>query len=156
MTAHDLARAAQAAHQSTRNYTPLEPYLPAVDVLRRKGWSWEAIHTWLRAQGQHVHERHTTFAACMSRCYRRWISREVARFSEKVEDASLPERSDAEISPGNIPLTEPPSKAPAARIQRLPRRKKGGEPHPHATATPAQPATSQDETRRTAEPANQA
>lgn len=136
MTAHDLARAAQAAHQSTRNYTPLEPYLPAVDVLRRKGWSWEAIHTWLRAQGQHVHERHTTFAACMSRCYRRWISREVARFSEKVENASLPEISAADISLGNIPLTEPPSKAPAARIQRLPRRQKGGKGTTTGNAAP--------------------
>lgn len=156
MTAHDLARAAQTVKESTRRYTPMEPYLPAVDVLRRKGWSWAAIHTWLRAQGQHVQNSPSTFAACMGRCYRRWLSREAARRSPSVEEASLPVRSDAEISPGNIPLTEPPSKAPAARIQRLPRRKKSGEPHPHATATPAQPATSQDETRHTAEPANQA
>lgn len=165
MTAHDLARAAEKVKKSTRRYTPLEPYIPAVDVLRRKGWSWAGIHTWLRAQGQRVHDCPSSFAASMSRCYRRWISREAARFSEKVEDASLPERSDAKISPGSIPLTEPPSKRPAARIQRLPRRKKDGkgnttttgdDPAATSPATPAEPAPSQDQTGNTAEPASHA
>lgn len=113
MNAHDLARAAQTVKESTRRYTPLEPYIPAVDVLRRKGWSWEAIHTWLRAQGQHIQTSPSTFGACMSRCYRRWISREAARHSPQAGDASLPAESE---SPGNVPLTGPSP----------PRRKKGG------------------------------
>ncbi len=126
MTAHDLARAAQTVRKSTRRYTPMEPYIPAVDVLRRKGWSWEAIHTWLRSQGQRVQESHTTFAACMGRCYRRWISREAARRAPKADDFSLPAESPPEISLDDVPLTDPPAKRPVARRHRLPRRKKGG------------------------------
>lgn len=91
MNAHDLARAAESAGKATRRYTPMEPYIPSVDVLRRKGWSWEAIHTWLRAQGQHVQESPATFAACMGRCYRRWLTRETARRSPQPRDTSFPE-----------------------------------------------------------------
>ncbi|GAT32329.1 hypothetical protein TSACC_2727 [Terrimicrobium sacchariphilum] len=125
MNAHDLARAAETANKSARHYTPMEPYIPAVDVLRRKGWSWEAIHTWLRSQGQRVQKSPTTFAACMGRCYRRWISRETARLAAKVGDASLPGKCE---SPGNVPLNESPP----------PRRKKGGKVNTPNTA-PATP-----------------
>ena len=137
MNAHDLARAAEKVHISTRRYTPLEPYIPAVDVLRRKGWSWEAIHTWLRAQGQRVQESPSSFGASMGRRYRSWLSRETARRSPGVDDASQPAGEDAEISLGNIPLTEPPSNPPAISTQRPRRRKEGGESHPHATGSDA-------------------
>lgn len=112
MNAHDLARAAQAAGNATRRYTPMEPYIPAVDILRRKGWSWQAIHTWLRAQGQHVQESPSTFGACMGRCYRRWLTRETARRSLQQRAASLAPASPDESSDGSEPAPSRPGTKP--------------------------------------------
>ncbi len=139
MTAHDLAHAAQSAHKSTRRYTPLEPYIPAVDILRRKGWSWEAIHTWLLSQGQRVQATPASFAASMGRCYRRWISRETIRLSPRLEDASLPAEGDGKISAGRILLTEPPPIPPSLPGHiRVPGKKR----------PPARPASADGETPR--------
>ena len=115
MTAHDLARAAQAAGNATRRYTPMEPYIPAVDILRRKGWSWQAIHTWLRAQGQHVQESPSTFGACMGRRYRRWLTHETSRRSPQQRAASLAPASPGGISDAGAPLAEPPAPPPHQR-----------------------------------------
>lgn len=39
--------------------------IDAVECLRRKGWTFRAIHEWLQEEGEHVHENYVTFASAM-------------------------------------------------------------------------------------------
>jgi hypothetical protein len=60
MTLIDKARAAAAGDKC--NYDVL---VAPVEILRRKGWTYRAIHAWLRAEGERVHDNYITFAASM-------------------------------------------------------------------------------------------
>lgn len=71
----ELVELAKSAIVPRRKVTPSEPWLPVVDVLRRKGMSWSAIYDWLKEQGENVQERKGTFISTMSRRYRSWLDR---------------------------------------------------------------------------------
>jgi hypothetical protein len=62
MTLVDKARA--AASGDKHNYDVL---VAPVEILRLKGWTYRAIHAWLRAEGQRVPDDYVTFAASMSK-----------------------------------------------------------------------------------------
>ena len=62
---NDLLAKAQAAPTGDKNN--YDVLFPAVTTLRGKGWSYRAIHEWLRAEGARVHSNYVTFASAMSR-----------------------------------------------------------------------------------------
>lgn len=58
--------------EKARSMPPAETHrydtiVDAVECLRRKGWTFRAIHEWLQEQDVHVHENPVTFASAMCR-----------------------------------------------------------------------------------------
>jgi hypothetical protein len=68
----DLLRLAKAAPPAGRKYRNTDRWMPTVSILRRKGYSYAAIHEWLKSQGEDVHPKVSTFTATVSRRYIRW------------------------------------------------------------------------------------
>lgn len=59
-----LEKAHAAPRGNRRNY---DAVVDAVEVLRAKGWGYQAIHQWLTEQGAVVHPNWITFASAMCR-----------------------------------------------------------------------------------------
>ena len=62
MTLLEKARSAPPAE--THRYDTI---VDAVECLRRKGWTFRAIHQWLQEQEVNVHPNSITFASAMCR-----------------------------------------------------------------------------------------
>jgi len=52
----------------------IESWMPAVNELRAKHFSYLEIYEWLKARGIDVHERPMTFISAVSRRRRRWLN----------------------------------------------------------------------------------
>lgn len=62
---NDLLAKAQAMPVGNKhNYDTI---VPVVATLRAKGWTYLAIHQWLRSEGAHIHPHPVTFASAISR-----------------------------------------------------------------------------------------
>lgn len=53
----------------------IESWMPAVDELRRKHFTYLMIWEWLKARGVDVHERPGTFISAVSRRRRRFLNK---------------------------------------------------------------------------------
>jgi hypothetical protein len=73
MTPADLIAAARKAPKADRRLRNTDRWMPVVSTLRAKGYSYAAIHTFLREHGEDVHDHPVTFASAVSRRYRRWL-----------------------------------------------------------------------------------
>lgn len=52
----------------------IEAWMPAVNELRAKHFTYLEIYDWLKARGVDVHERPMTFISAVSRRRRRWLN----------------------------------------------------------------------------------
>lgn len=52
-----------------------DKWVPVVDILRRKRWSFDKIWEWLKAAGEDVHEDPRKFASAMSTRYKRHLAK---------------------------------------------------------------------------------
>lgn len=59
-----LAKAQSMPPAATNRYDTI---IDAVECLRRKGWTFRAIHQWLQEEGVNVHPNSVTFASAMCR-----------------------------------------------------------------------------------------
>jgi hypothetical protein len=73
----DLLAAAKKAPRADRDGRTTDMWLPAVIELRRKNYTYAAIHQWLRSQGEDVHPSITTFTSAVSRRLKRWQRRQM-------------------------------------------------------------------------------
>lgn len=71
-----LAIAAEKAPTAKGGKRNTDRWLPACAILRRKGYSYESIHAFLRKQGEDVHPCVSTFASAMSKRYRHWLDQQ--------------------------------------------------------------------------------
>lgn len=76
MSVLTLMERAKAAKVATGNKISTEKWLPVVDVLRRKNWSWEQIYAWLKEQGEVVQANPISFISAMSKRYRSWLDKQ--------------------------------------------------------------------------------
>lgn len=73
LSASDLLERARGAEKVTPSRCNTERWMPTVDLLRRKGWSYCEIYAWLKAQGEPVQKCRSSFISAVSRRYRRNI-----------------------------------------------------------------------------------
>ena len=76
-TTTELIELAKAAQEPDEGKVSTDKWLPVVDVLRRKNWSWLAIYRWLKGQGEAVQKNPISFITAMSTRYRRWLDKQV-------------------------------------------------------------------------------
>jgi hypothetical protein len=65
MTAETLLEAAASLPPAGKH--PTDTVLPAVELMRAKGYTFRAIHKFLMDQGAHVHSNPNTFTSVMAR-----------------------------------------------------------------------------------------
>lgn len=70
----ELLEKAKGASLADIRRVSTEKWLPIVDVLRRKNFTWVQIYDWLIEQGENVQARKGTFISCMSRRYKNYIA----------------------------------------------------------------------------------
>lgn len=75
MTTDALSEAAKAAPPASGKRNT-DRWLPACAILRGKGYSYQAMHAWLKARGEDVHPRPSDFASAMSKRYRHWLDQQ--------------------------------------------------------------------------------
>ena len=76
---NDLLKAAKSAPRAERAVRTTDMWMPAVMELRRKNYSYAAIHEFLRAHGEDVHPNVTTFTSAVSRRLRKWITNQTTQ-----------------------------------------------------------------------------
>lgn len=60
--------------QGKQSRRVIEAWMPAVNELRAKHFTYLEIYEWLKARGIDVHERPMTFISAVSRRRRRWLN----------------------------------------------------------------------------------
>lgn len=75
MTSEELLKAAKKARKPAPKRICTDKWMPAVDELRHKNWTFEQIYHFFRDSGETVHKTPALFIATVSRSYRTWLRR---------------------------------------------------------------------------------
>jgi hypothetical protein len=70
-----LLQAAKKARKPTPKRICTDKWMPAVDELRHRNWTFEQIYHFFKEQGETVHRTPALFIATVSRSYRSWLRR---------------------------------------------------------------------------------